>query len=193
MPTTHPSALARTAETAHAVGLALWLSAVVAGGLTAAAVFPLMRDLEPTLGAFSAYQGDHAPLAGGIIAARVFELADAVQLIAAGLVLLTGGCLIARGGSKLAPSSIVRWLAVLVALCALTYRMGVLDPSMDTDRQAYWAAARVGDTAEAEAARQRFAAAHPAATRLIAITAGSVLVALAAGVWSSQRREFKPK
>ena len=59
-------------EVVHIVALSAWFGAVGMSGVVAAVVFPAMGKMQPTLGAYPGYEGDHALLAGGLIAGKVF-------------------------------------------------------------------------------------------------------------------------
>lgn len=179
--------IARVFECAHLVALALWLGVVVMSGVVAAVVFPLMKELDPTLAAYPLYTGEHAPLAAGRIAARVFLISDMAQYSAGAVVLVTTIGLIGwLGWNPRHLPTAVRALAVGAALLLVSYRVMVLAPRMDTTLRAYWDAAAAGRTEAAEASRAAFSADHPTASRVVSATAVAVLVALVAGAWGVQ-------
>ncbi len=180
----------RVVETSHLLAVALWLGAVTMSGVVAAVVFPLMRDLDPTLGAYPAFEGDHAILAGGHVGARVFLIADVVQFICGLVVLATTIALV--GFLKLPLkrwSSAIRLIAVGGAIMVASYHVMVLAPRMDDALKSYWSLAEQGRTDDAEAKRAEFSADHPTASRTLSGTAALLLVAFAAGAWSAQGRE----
>ncbi|MEQ8769880.1 MAG: hypothetical protein RIB60_05160 [Phycisphaerales bacterium] len=183
-------ALRRTAETTHLLAIAVWFGAVAMSAVVAAVVFPLMRDLDPTLGAYPAFEGDHAVLAGGHVGARVFLIADIVQFVCGLIVLATTIALV--GFLKLPTrrwSSAIRITAVGGAVLVASYHVMVLAPRMDDNLKSYWTLAEHGETEQAEAARARFSADHPTASRTLSGTAALLLVAFVSGAWSAQGRE----
>ncbi|MFG0307508.1 MAG: hypothetical protein ACF8Q5_15000 [Phycisphaerales bacterium JB040] len=186
-PTATPATITRLSETLHLFSLALWLGAVVMSGVVAAVVFPLVRELDPTLGAYPEFTGDHANLAAGRIAARVFLIADGAQFAGAFLALVTVTALILRGAiSNRRLAHGVRVVALAVALTSVSYQLLLLAPRMDRNLSAYWAAAEAGDNQAAETARLAFAEDHPTASRTLSITALAVATSLGFGLWSCQ-------
>jgi len=182
-----PATLVRVAESVHLFSLALWLGGVVMSGVVAAVVFPLMRDLDPTLGAYPEFTGDHANLGAGRIAARVFLIADGVQFVCGFGALAALAVLILRGAlSNRRLTHGVRVVAMAVALTSLSYQLLLLAPRMDRNLSAYWAAAEAGDNQSAETARLAFNEDHPTASRTLSITAFAVATTLAFGLWSCQ-------
>ncbi len=166
---------------ANAGVLGLWAGALGLSAATAAIAFPEMKSLEPQLGAYSAYDGEHWVLAAGHVAAGVFGISRLVELGCLGLasVLLVAIALRGRmGRSAMAPR-----LALLLALVALMgYRVGVLGARMDATLDEYWASAEAGDTETAAAARARFDADHGTATTTMAATLVLVLGSLGGGI-----------
>jgi len=183
------SVAARVCECVHLLGLAVWFGAVSMSAVVAAVVFPLMRRLDPTLGKYPLYTGDHAMLAGGHVGNSVFFVADIVQFACAGLVLLTTILLVGfLGWPMKRVATAVRLLAIGGALMVVSYHLMVLAPRMSENLHEYWALAEAGQTEQAEAARARFSADHPKARNTLTGTAGFVLVAFLAGVWVVQPR-----
>lgn len=175
-------------ETVHALALALWLGFVVAAGAYAAAVFPTARAMAPRLPEFERYTGDHAVIVGGRIAQTVFLIADVVQFVCALAAVGTFACIAwLFGGGERRPALYLRGLALSVALACAASLLMVVNPKFVSATNAYWAAARAGDNEAAAAHRQVARETHPYATTLMSLAAGSVALALGAGVWSLAR------
>ena len=183
--------LERTVEGAHAAALGVWLAVLVAAGLAAAVAFPVMKELQPRLPDYAAYEGEHWVIAAGHVGRRVFSIADRVQLVAAAAAVLSLAVL-----TRLRSSSglwlAVRWLAVGTAAGLAIYNGLVLAPNMDDDLVAYWSAARAGDQVKADAFRAVFSAQHPHATRVLVIGVSGVLIALVAAAVSRKRMPGPP-
>lgn len=157
-------------------------------GVTAAIMFPLMRELDPALPAFSAYSGSHADLGAGQIMARVFFACDAIQLGAAVLATLTFAIvltLFARGPGKALLG--VRLALLLVLLAVLGYYLFVLTPPMNQSLRAYWEAARAGDTGAASVHKADFDAAHPVAADILKLLTILVFLNYIAAAWAIAR------
>lgn len=183
------SAAARACECVHLLALAVWFGAVSMSAVVAAIVFPLMRKLDPTLGMYPDFKGDHAMLAGGHVGNSVFLVADMVQFACAVVVLATAIMLIAALGwpmKRIATG--VRLCAIGGALLIASYHLLVLAPRMSENLHHYWQLAAAGQTDAAEAARGAFSADHPKARNTLTGTAACVLVAFLAGAWAMQPR-----
>lgn len=174
----------RIAEAIHIVSLGVWLGVLAMTGATAATVFPLMRELNPTLGAYPAYGGPHAPLAAGHVVSRAFAISDIVQL--AGFVLAGGSLAVSAltGLSSRRVLSVFRIAVMIVLACTLAYQFAILNPRMQDNLAAYWSAAAAGEDGAAETARQAFAADHPTASRVMSANALLTFIALVAAAWS---------
>lgn len=173
-------------EALHAAGSAVWLAGVAAGAITAAVAFPLMRELRPTLGAFEAYTGDHANLAAGQVASRVFLIGDAAQLAGAAVAMVSTIGLVVSGGLVLARlSTAVRLLALGAALLLLAYLLFVLGPDMGARLRSYWDAAAIGNMALAESSREAFGRLHGGASAVYSGLGLTTLVLIAASGWSA--------
>lgn len=195
---TAPPLLTRLAETVHLLSLSGWLGAVVMSGVVAAVIFPLMRTLDPTLGAYPSFTGDHSNLAAGRVAARVFLISDAAQFALATLALVSLAVLIVRGAiTNRRWGHGLRILALSVAITTLSYHLMILGPRMDSNLHAYWASAQAGNNEAAETARLAFNDDHPKASRSLGILAVSVGLCLVSGLWSAQvprsRKQSTPK
>lgn len=177
----------RACEVVHLLALAVWFGAVTMAAVVAAIVFPLMRRLEPTLGRYPLFEGDHAVLAGGHVGNSVFLVADIVQFACAGVVLATTIGLVGFLGWPMRRIVTgVRLLAIGGALLVVSYHLMVLAPRMNENLREYWALAEAGKTQEAETARAAFSADHPKARNTMGGTAALVLVAFIAGAWGVQ-------
>ncbi|GJQ29781.1 MAG: hypothetical protein HBSAPP03_16650 [Phycisphaerae bacterium] len=157
---------------------ALWLGVVIMSGIVAAVAFPTMKSLNPSLPDFAAYPGEHWTIAAGHVARRVFDLGAMLQAGCAAIacVTLTGSAL----GDPRRPRRIpfARAIALLLAVGILGYWRLSLTPTMDADLDAFWAAARAGNTESADAHKAAFNAAHPVAARTLSFTALFVFAGL---------------
>ena len=174
----------RLCELAHAASLAAWFAAVVGAGLTAALVFPEMKSLDPTLGAYPSYGGEHWRLGAGRIAARGFLIADAVQLAAAivAVATLVGSLLLRLPARRV--STLLRALFTGGAATLLAVRFFYLAPRMNAPLRGYWEAAALGETERAEKLAADFGAYHGAASNIYTALALLTLAALLTAVWS---------
>ena len=153
-------------------------------GASAAVIFPDMRTLDPVLGAYPAYTGDHPTLAAGHIASRLFLISDFVGF---GMLLLaTVG--LAVWMSKMARSrrgeASVRGVFWLLLTGLMGYHVFFLSPSMSSSLLSYWEAAKAGLNDSAEIHRQAFADLHPTASRVMGGLALLTLLGMLAGLWS---------
>ncbi len=176
-------------ETVHLAALGVWVGALGMTAATAAVLFPEMRDLDPSLGAFSAYPGDHWVLAAGRVMARVFSVLDSVQIGCAALAALTAFALFVSRADRrwlrlvltLAPTAVLVWYVLMVAL------------PMHADMTGYWDAARAGDLESASAYRSAFDARHPVASQAMGLTLALALVALLVNGWRPAPVKAKKK
>lgn len=174
----------RLCELAHATSLATWFAAVVGAGLTAALVFPEMRSLEPTLGAYPEYGGEHWRLGAGRIAARGFLIADAVQLASAivSIATLVGTLLLGLPARRV--STLLRFIFTGGAATLLAVLFFYLAPRMNAPLRGYWEAAAAGDTERAERLAADFGASHGTASNLYTALALLTLASLLVAIWS---------
>lgn len=167
------------AHAIHGIALALWLGCVATSGLAAAIIFPTMKSLDPRLGEYASYTGDHWMLAAGHVAARIFAATDLAQVVGAAVAGITAACMVASRQADPRRAWSRAWLGCLVISGALlVVQVAWLRPTMDADLHRYWDHARAGDNAAAEGARAAFSRRHPTASNLMAGTAVCVLAAL---------------
>ncbi len=175
----------RFCETIHITALALWLGGLVMTGVTAAVVFPTMREMDPALPQYAAFTGEHWRLAAGRVAARVFFIFDVMQFVAVLIAGVSFGVAILVYGLPMRRfSTFARGGTLIVLLALLSYQFLVLGPEMNTNMNNYWIAALEGDNGAAERFRQAFEQDHPTATRLMVANTVLVLFSLLAAVWS---------
>ncbi len=180
-------------ETLHLTALGVWAGALFGAGLTAAVTFPTMRDLEPTLGAYPGYTGDHWMLAAGQIASRVFLGTDIVQFVCAFLTIVGFAIAVIAGPKRRSWLQFFRAAGTGLAFLLVSYHLLLLMPPMQNDLRAYWDAAKAGDTPTAEVHRQAFSDRHGDASRSIGSTAVVTLVTLGLGLWSVSGRACEHK
>ncbi len=173
-------------ETVHLSAMGIWVGTLGMAGASAAIVFPTMRSLEPTLGAYPLYTEPHWRLAAGHVAAKLFFASDLVQLVCAPL---AGIALVLMVMKKVVPwpsRLIAGRLVVLTLLMAvLSYRFFVLAPRMDRDLALYRAAASAGEMEPAAQHLAAFNADHPTASRIMTTTFVLALLGLVIGAWSA--------
>ena len=178
--------LAAVTQTVHLVAAGLWAGVVAMTAVSAAILFPTIRDLEPTLAAYPEYTGEHWRLGAGLVASKLFFAADIVQL--AGIV-LTGASLltlVAMGrfwDRKVL--AMVRLLGFGLAAVSLGAWMFAVGPEMWTNLNAYHAAASEGANDAAAQFQQAFNDAHPTASNLMGATLVGVLIMFVSAAWSA--------
>lgn len=153
-------------------------------GVVAAIVFPLMRRLEPTLGAYTSYEGDHATLAGGLVASKVFFAVDAIQFVCASFALGTITLLVATGYSLNTFARVMRVLFLCMTLALLSYHLFFFMPSLTQTLNGYWDFAAAGNTAQADVFKDRFLASHGTASNLLGGLTLMVLINLVLTAWT---------
>lgn len=175
-------------QTVHLLALGLWTGVLVAAGAFAASVFPIMKGLNPRLPAFEKYSGEHWLIAGGKVAQRIFLITDIVQFVCAVLSIGTLGCMIWLFGlPRRRPSTIVRALALGVALACAAGLIIVVAPQLNAALRLYWAAAEAGNLEAVAPHRAAVDELHPLSSKLMVGTLISVLTAFIAAAWSASR------
>ncbi|MFG0326981.1 MAG: hypothetical protein ACF8SC_06920 [Phycisphaerales bacterium JB037] len=182
------------AEIVHAIVLAVWLGCIVMAAAVAARVFPMMRELEPTLPAYAEYPGgNHHLIVAGHVGEFVFTALAVVQFL--GVILASLTLLLIVGRLGLSPRRLVTMLRAggigLAAMC-VSAQLLWLDPAMNAELRAYWTNAREGNVEQAEIHRDAFRDKHPMATNLLGGSALGLLIAIGAQVasLSATRRRF---
>lgn len=175
----------RVFEVVHVLSLSVWLGAVGLSGVVAAIIFPMMNDLQPTLGAYPAYEGDHSLLTAGLVAGKVFLRVDTAQFVCASLALGSFIAMIIKGYSINTLTRVLRSVLLLGTMGVLSYHLFLLMPGMTDDLSKYWDLAALGDTESADFFKNSFMANHEkAATSLKSLLVG-VLVSLVLALWTS--------
>lgn len=181
-----PPLARRILETIHLSALGVWLGAVVATGVFAAVVFGAVRELDPSLPAFAAYEGSHADLLAGFVQNQVFAAVDIAQFACAFLALASMIGLLTLGKLPLNRwSTGLRMLGLSLAMGLVSFYLLVLMPRMAENVRAYWSAAEQGQTEQAAASKAAFDADHPTASNTLQGVAASVALALIAGAFSA--------
>lgn len=169
-------ALSRIAQIAHLLALSVWLGAVAMSGVVAAIVFPLMRELEPTLGAYPNYEGDHALLAAGRVASKVFFTVDVIQFVCATIALATIVVLVVCGYSLNTLARVLRVIVLCMTLALLSYHLLLFMPGLMQMLQGYWDNAAMGNTQVADRFKDEFLAQHSKASNILGALALMVMV-----------------
>tara|TARA_A100000171_G_scaffold51037_1_gene64143 strand:+ start:4874 stop:5470 length:597 start_codon:yes stop_codon:yes gene_type:complete len=169
-------ALSRIAQIVHLLALSVWLGAVGMSGVVAAIVFPLMRELEPTLGAYPNYEGDHALLAAGRVASKVFFAVDTIQFVCGTIALATIVLLVVCGYSLNTLARVLRVIVLCMTLGLLSYHLLLFMPELMRMLQGYWDNAAMGDTEVADRFKDEFLAQHSKASNILGALALMVMV-----------------
>ncbi|MCC7388986.1 MAG: hypothetical protein IT431_09480 [Phycisphaerales bacterium] len=168
------STLTRSLNTLLVVSSGVVFGVLAMTAVVAAVVFPKMRELDPTLPGYPAYDGAHWSLAAGIVAERVFDIGFVIAGVSvAGCIAGVLGLAVTRGRSGM---PIVRLGLTLIVTALFCTHVGWLQRRMDQAAGEYRAGAAAGDSAVAHEAKARFDAMHPTASRLIS---GATLAGLA--------------
>ncbi|MCW5769346.1 MAG: hypothetical protein KIT19_11750 [Phycisphaeraceae bacterium] len=176
-------------ECVHVIAMGLWVGSLGMAGAAAAIIFPTMKSLEPTLGAYPLYTEPHWRLAAGHIAAQLFFVSDIVQLICAPLAGIALVLLVLQRRVPWPSRLIAGRLVVLTLLMAmLSYRFFLLAPRMDRELSLYRAAASAGEMPVAETHLVGFNSDHPTASRVMTATFMLAFAGLALGAWSAASR-----
>jgi hypothetical protein len=168
----------------HVGALAVWFGVLVMTGSSAAIIFPDMRTLDPTLGTYPAYTGDHATLAAGHIASRLFVIADFTGFAMLFLATCGLGVWMAKMARRRRGLAGVRGAIWLLLVGTMGYQIFFLSPAMSSELLSYWDAARQGLNDSAEVHRLAFAEMHPTASRVMGGLALLTLCGLVSGLWS---------
>jgi len=169
-------ALSRIAQIVHLLALSVWLGAVGMSGVVAAIVFPLMRELEPTLGAYPNYEGDHALLAAGRVASKVFFAVDTIQFVCGTIALATIVLLVVCGYSLNTLARVLRVIVLCMTLAVLSYHLLLFMPGLMQMLQGYWDNAAMGNTDVADRFKDEFLAQHSKASNILGALALMVMV-----------------
>jgi len=188
-----PMRIVRTiAEVLHLCALGVWAGAMGAVGAAAAIAFPMMRDLDPSLPAYAAYEGPHWSIAAGAVMNRVFALADTLGFVCACIAAATLVVVFVVRARPLAPM-VIRAALVAGALGLAGHAMFVQGPAMRAHLHAYWEAAEAGEDETAAVHKEAFDAMHPRASGLIGAQLIVVLLAFGVGGWATiHEREARP-
>jgi len=181
--------------------LGLWVGSLVLSAATAAMMFPMMKFIAPVLPEYAAYTGSHGLLLAGQIMSRVFFVQDAIELAAiVGVSVILVGHFVAFRLSARTVANRFRLAAGAVLLVIVCYKAFILAPRMYYHLGDFWAAAKAGDMAKADAAHAAFEADHPTATNLMVATLGGLIVfifasasALSGTVMVVAEKEVKPR
>lgn len=180
-------------ECTHIGALALWLAATLGSALAAAVVFPTMKALQPRLPDYAAYAGDHALIAGGSVAQRVFLIADIIQFPASLIAVITLAIpVVFMGASLKRPAGVARTLAMGIAVAAFASLLFIVTPQLNAATTAHWAAMKLNDAPEIARHKAAVDEIHPIASRLMGAMGLSVLTALIAACWSLTRPSIAP-
>lgn len=177
----------RLVQSVNVLALAVWLAALLAGGVSAAITFSTLKPLPVTLAGYTVPAEDQWSLIGGMIANRVFVLADIVQFACALLAGVTLAVLvISRSGGAAAWSGMhlsARLVGLSACLTVFGYHLLVLSQRLAVNLNAYWTAAKAGDSAKAAASKALFDADHPQASAVLSTLAALVLCSLVLAAW----------
>lgn len=180
------------------LGLTVWIGALMSAAIAAMNTFPVLKELSDLrLSGFESYEpppGEagnvHGVIAAGMVMQGVFANINAIQFVAAPLVLLT---LIAQqlmcAGDRRRPTNLIRSLCIVVATTTFFWHGLVQSPRMNRELEAYRDAARAGDSNAARAHQTAFDDDHPLANALLSTDLFLLLIAAAASAALTARRE----
>lgn len=154
--------------------LALWFGGLAMAAISAAAIFPTMKQLDvivPEYRAFAELEGEHWLIAAGRAQNTVFWANDLIQLLCSvGVAVILGLHLTIFRMKITRPANILRTLAIALGLSGVCYELFVLAPRMQSNLQEFWSLPETGDIEAALAARDAFQADHPTATTTLVFT-----------------------
>lgn len=162
----------------HAAVLGLWAGSLAMAALTAAVAFPTMKRLDPSLPAYQAMPEGHWSIAAGHVANQVLTAAVWGQVVFAAGALLSFAASGRAGSPRGAVLRAAHGLLVLVAAVLVAFHASSLQPRMQQNVRAYWAAAEAGRTDEALGHKNAFDADHPLASRVMGATLVLVLASM---------------
>lgn len=180
-------------ETIHLLALGLWAGALGATGAFAASTFPIVRAENPRLPAYEAYAGEHWRIMAGKVVQRGFFISDIVQFVCALLAVATFGAMVSfLGMPRRNPTTILRALALSVALACAAGTIIIVAPQLNAAMAAYWAAAAEGHMEAVAVHRAAVDRLHPIASRLMGATFLCVLTAFVGGLWAVASGGWRP-
>ncbi len=137
----------RTCLVIYWLSLALWLGALVAGGIAAINVFGRLPALDMTLDRFAAYPVDeHGRIAAGLVMSGVFFTADVVQFAVVPLALVTAVLQVTVLGLPVAkPSNLIRLGCVVVGAGLFAYYAMAVAPPLNANLLQFYEAAEAGN------------------------------------------------
>lgn len=164
------------------LSLAVWLSALVAGGIAAVHVFGRLPALEPALERFEAYPAaEHGRIAAGMIMSDLFFTTDLVQFVAVPLALITAVLQVTLFRQPIRrPANLVRLGCVVIAAGLFAYDAIAVAPAIYAELNDYWAAAEAGDIDGAAIHAEAMASRHDTAELVLQANLLLVLGALGA-------------
>lgn len=174
----------RAFQVVHIVALSVWLGAVGMSGIVAATVFPGMARMQPTLGSYPNYEGDHSLLAAGQIAGKVFLIVDSIQFGAAAIALGSLVTMLIAGYSLNTIPRVLRVIVLMATMGLLSWHLLMLMPGMSEDLVLYWDFAQAGDTQQADIHKNNFMALHETAANSLKGLTFATLLSLMLAVWT---------
>ncbi len=174
----------KTCNAVYWIALAIWLSALIAVGVSASFTFATLKNepLDLRLGAYEQFDGEqHWRIAAGHVTEPIFTFVDVVQVPAAGLVVVALVLQLSVFRMKWRrPANVIRSVAIVVVAALFLIRVVWLMPTMNADLRAYRDAARVGDVATAQQHRDAFNENHHRARPMMDWSLALLLLAVAA-------------
>ena len=164
----------------HLLALSAWLSALISAAIAAVNVFPTLRDMPLTLGAYPQVPAsDHWRYAAGEIMEGVFFLGDLVQFVAVPIVLVTLVLQHLRTPVQRPRLRIARTIVIALAAALFALHATTIAPPMNRLLRAQWAAAAEGDLAAAAHAREEFQTLHVRADGILRLNLVLILAGIA--------------
>jgi len=177
-------------ETLHITCLALWLGVIVMTGLFAAILFPMMKQLDPTLPGFASFPHDHWKIAAGHVANRVFTIGTWIQF---SLWFICGATWVAIAWDQsVRKLRITRSGALMFTGLILTITTNLVILPLNGHLKSYWTAAAKGDTTTALAEQAEFDRLHHLASPAFLAVAACILLCLGIAAISMSRPRSLP-
>ena len=176
-----PPLVTRTLSSMGIVVNALWLSVIVAAGLSAAMTFKNVPPLEPVIADYESLdQATRSRIVAGLITGPTFEVADLVQWVLAPLLIII--LIIQRASNPRLHRNLISWIStcsILAASLIFMARSLWLNPIMNSDLERYRAAARAGDSELVRTTYEIFDRWHVLAENLWGLVGLLLLISLA--------------
>ncbi|MCZ6835769.1 MAG: hypothetical protein O7G85_08350 [Planctomycetota bacterium] len=170
------------------LAMIFWIGAIITVAIAAMNTFGTLPapGMGVQLELFSSYPTEHhGRLAAGMVMEKNFFVADAIQMFAIPVVILTLFLqLFTFHMSIRKPANIVRAVCLVGAALAFGWYGLTIAPGMNRELRTYWEEAKAGNVEQAEIHRAAFEVDHPRAERVLQINLILVLIGAGASAWA---------